>query len=248
MERGDKHQWPHTQWTQQVEEAQRGSAEALAALCVAYHYPIYAFFRRRGSSEDGARDLTQGLFAKLVREGGIRGADRSKGSFRSYLCGAASHLERDEWRAARAEKRGGGAEHVSIEAAAAEARYEMEPAHHLTPERIFDRAWAIGVVERALGELRDEDERHREKQKLRGKVSRRPPFDTLRAVAANESEAKRHTIAGDLGMTVDDFNHYLDRFRERLHAALKREVAPTVSSPDEIEEELRFLLQALDQR
>ncbi|MBV9126332.1 MAG: sigma-70 family RNA polymerase sigma factor, partial [Planctomycetes bacterium] len=132
------------------------SQVALTALCETYWYPLYAFVRRRGYRAEDAQDLTQEFFARLLEKGSLRAADRERGKFRSFLLSSFQHFLTQEWDRAHAQKRGGGRTLLSLDLAVGENRYHLEPAHELTPERIYERRWALVLIDRALARLRDE--------------------------------------------------------------------------------------------
>ncbi len=130
--------------------AEPGSADALASLCTLYWYPLYAYVRRRGNSADKAHDLTQEFFARLLDKDFLAGVDRGKGRFRSFLLAACNHFLANEHDRARAHKRGGGKPILSLDAADAEGRYLAEPAYELTPEKLFERRWALALLHQVM--------------------------------------------------------------------------------------------------
>ena len=148
-----------TQWTLVLNAGRPGAPEAapaLTVLCETYWYPLYAFVRRQGHAEHDAQDLTQEFFARLLEKNYLARVSRDKGRFRSFLLTALKHFLANEWDRRRAEKRGGGQVPVSLDARTAEARYAHEPVDALSADRIFERRWAMTLLERALGRLRDE--------------------------------------------------------------------------------------------
>src|SRR5688572_8997318 len=130
--------------------------EALAALCHAYWYPLYAFLRRQGTPADDAQDLVQAFFAELLEKNRLEAADPERGRFRSFLLASLKHFQTNAWRKASAQKRGGGAPALSLDLEAGERRFAREPAHEQTAERIFQRQWAMALLEQTLAALRDE--------------------------------------------------------------------------------------------
>src|SRR5215831_11879844 len=141
--------FPTTCWSLVLGAGDRAgpeAREALATLCRAYWYPIYAFIRRKGYDPDDAQDLTQAYFARLLEKGVIAAADRSKGRFRAFLRTDCQHFLIDQYRRRRAQH--GGAVPVSIDTRDAEGRYRFEPADEVTPDRLFDRAWAMSLLDR----------------------------------------------------------------------------------------------------
>lgn len=210
--------------------------DALAHLCESYWYPLYAYLRRRGYDVEEARDLTQGFFAHLLGKRDLRLADPARGRFRSFLLTACKNYVLNREEAARAVKRGGGVEPLSLDFESAEGRFRIEPAHHETPESLFDAAWARELLGATMNELAEDYE-------TRG---RRALFDALQEDLAGDETMRSHGEKGEaLGMTegaVKVAAHRLrKRFREKLHAR----IAETVSDPREVEEEIRALFRAL---
>jgi len=205
---------------------------ALEKLCRSYWYPVYAFVRRRGSSPHDAQDLTQEFFSRLLKRNSFADADPAKGRFRSFLVGALKHFLADEWDKARAEKRGGHCETFSLDALEPEARYALEPATDLTPERIFDRRWAMALLEQALWRLREE-------QAASGKVQH---FELLKDFLTNEAGPGAYDgVAAQLETSVNSIAVAVHRLRQRYRDLVRSDVAHTVAGPDGIEEELRSL-------
>ena len=148
-----------TQWSIVLAAGRRSSPEsqdALATLCQLYWYPLYAYVRAKGHSPDDAQDLTQEFFARLLEKNIAGKADRAKGKFRSFLLASLNHFLANEWRDAGARKRGGDRVALSLDLAAGESRYSLEPAHELSAEKIYERRWALTLIEEALAKLRDE--------------------------------------------------------------------------------------------
>ena len=135
-----------------------GARDSLARLCGSYWFPLYAFVRRRGHSPEEAQDLTQAFFARLLEKNWVADADRSKGRFRTFLLSALTHFLADEWDRTRAQKRGGGAAALPLSFDPAEERYVQEPADPETPERIFERRWALALLDEVVSRLRAEYE------------------------------------------------------------------------------------------
>src|SRR5271155_2907054 len=152
-------QFATTRWSLVLAAGQRSSPQssaALATLCENYWYPLYAYVRRRGHDSDEAQDLTQAFFTRLLEKNDLAAADPERGRFRSFLLASLKHFLANEWDRARAEKRGGGRSVLSIDFGTAEERYRAEPSHELTPEKIFERRWALTVLDHALKRLRTE--------------------------------------------------------------------------------------------
>lgn len=233
-----------TQWSLVLRAA--GDAEdptandALETLCRFYWYPVYAFIRRHGIAHHEAEDLTQELFAGLLRTGGIARADPERGRFRTFLLTALSHLLTDAWRQARAARRGGGALLLRLDTAGADERFTLQPPDPgLTPEEAFDHQWAMSTIEHAIAELRADCAATR-----RGSlVEALGPFIWGGSVPPPQAEA-----AAALGMTEHAFTVAVHRLRHRLRDHLRTLVAATVADPSDVESELRFLLAVVRRR
>jgi DNA-directed RNA polymerase specialized sigma24 family protein len=209
-----------------------GSAAALEVLCRAYWYPLYGFARRQGRSPADAQDLTQGFFARLVEKDYLKTATREKGRFRSFLLVAFKCFLADDWDRQHAQKRGGFAAFVSIDPDAAEARFASEPGHALPPDRAFDRQWAATLLERTVTRLQDEYVAS----------GRAKLFALLRScIAVEESALPYSGIAARLNLTEAAVKMAVHRLRARYREILRAEIANTVSSPEDIEDEIRHL-------
>jgi RNA polymerase sigma factor (sigma-70 family) len=205
---------------------------ALEKLCRSYWYPVYSFVRRRGSSPHDAQDLTQEFFSRLLKRNSFADADPAKGRFRSFLLGALKHFLADEWDKAQAEKRGGHCEIFSLDALEPEARYALEPATDLTPERIFDRRWAATLLEHALRQLREEFTGA-------GKIRQ---FELLKPFLTNDAGPGGYDeTAAQLETSPQTVAVSVHRLRQRYREAVRAEIAHTVTGPETIEEELRGL-------
>jgi RNA polymerase sigma-70 factor (ECF subfamily) len=217
----------------------RGSAageEALARLCSHYWYPVFAFIRRRGCSVDEAQDLTQGFFARLIEKGDLAAADRNRGRFRSFLLTACRHYLANERDRARARKRGGGRAPLSIDVVAAEGRYERALADAQTPERLYDRQWCLALLEGVLETLRTEY----------AAAGRREVFERLAEfLTAGEAAGTHADAARELEMSAGAVKVAVHRLRRRYREELRRRVADTLGSEDDVEDEIRYLLETL---
>jgi len=211
------------------------SREALASLCKIYWPPVYAYVRRRGHDPESARDLTQGFFTNFLESGSFGRADPARGRFRSYLLGAVNHYLANEWDRTRSLKRGGGEVAISLDLESAEAR-RLEPAHDLTPEKIFERRWALALLEHVLARLWQEKEASRNPERF----ERLMPLLT-----GGGADASYRQLAADLGMTEAAVKVAVHRLRRRYGELLREEVAQTVRDPSEVDEELRYLLSVL---
>ena len=209
---------------------------ALAELCDAYWYPLYAFARRRGSSHDDAADLTQAFFVHLIDKRALHGLDRAVVRFRAYLLTSFKNFAADVRDRNEAIKRGGGRTHVTFDPAVLERRYIAIAGEHDDPERLYTRQWALTLLERARERLRlayAGAGKTREFEILGPHLVKAPD-----AVNANE-------LAQALGVGGGAARVALHRFRRRFGAELRAEVAATVGEEGEVESELRFLLNAL---
>jgi len=212
------------------ERARKG----LEHLCSAYWYPIYAFIRRQGHGPHDAQDLTQEFFARLLAKNFLGAADPGKGRFRSFLLGTLKHFLSDEWDRARAEKRGGGQQFVSLDAGSAETRYKLEPAGEASAEQIFNRRWALALLEQVLTRLRGE-------MSAAGKLAE---FEALKSSLSGEKRPYAE-IASELNTSEGAVKVAVHRLRHRYRDLIRAEIAETVATPAEIEDELRHLLAAL---
>jgi RNA polymerase sigma-70 factor (ECF subfamily) len=210
--------------------------QALAALCAAYWYPIYAFIRRKGYDADESADLTQEFFARLLEKDYIKAVDRAKGRFRSFLVAACTHFLSNERDRAHALKRGGKRSLISIDVRDAEGRYRAEPAHELTAERIFDRRWAFTLLGRVLERLGEESRR----------AGKRPVYERLKVTLTGEEGAVPYARVGaELGMTEAAVKKAAERLRRRYRELLRAQIAETVADPGEVDDEIRDLFAIL---
>ena len=210
---------------------------ALASLCETYWYPLYAFLRRRGSSREEAEDVTQSFFASLLERGWVRSADRDRGRFRTFLLTALTRFLSKERDRQRAFRRGGGRLRLSLDFDQGENRYLLEPVDHQTPDRLFERRWALTVLERVLERLRDENA---------GDPERAARFAAVAPLLTGSGSAGPYAeIAGRLGMTEGALKTAIHRLRQRYKELLRDEVAQTVSDPQAVEAELTALRRAL---
>jgi RNA polymerase sigma-70 factor (ECF subfamily) len=212
------------------------AGEALERLCRSYWYPLYAYARRLGNDEHTAKDLTQAFFARLLEKNYLKQADRQRGKFRSFLLGALKHFLADEWDKTRARKRGGGRIILSLDDQTAEDRYHLEPADEMTPDKLYDRRWALLTLEEAVGRLR------REYQDT-GKGALFAQLQDFLSGALGDSGYAG--AATRLGMAENTLKSYVRRLRLRNREILREVVANTVASASQIDEELRDLSAAL---
>ncbi len=209
---------------------------ALEELCQTYWYPIYAHVRRRGHSLADAKDLTQAFFLRLLEQESFGHADPELGRFRSFILGALNHFLICEWKKARAEKRGGGRELISLDWVAAEKRFDLEPADTATPAKAFDRQWATALLDRVLKDLEQEYETEGS-----GEL-----FRALKQTLAGRSESQPYAeLAATLAMNEGALRVAVHRLRKRYRALLQAEIGRTVTSPAEAKEEMNYLFQAM---
>jgi RNA polymerase sigma-70 factor (ECF subfamily) len=212
------------------------SAAALETLCRTYWYPLYAYVRRQGHSPPDAQDLTQGFFARLLEKDYLKAAAREKGRFRTFLIVALKRFLANEWDRARAQKRGGGQVALSLDTELAEQRYRVEPVEGSTAEKVFERRWALTLLDRTMMRLRQEF----------GGAGKSEEFDRLKVcLTAERGEISYAEIAKGLGMTEGAARVAVHRLRKRFRDIFREEIAHTVSGPEEIEEEVRYLMGAL---
>lgn len=208
---------------------------ALAQLCQTYWYPLYAYVRRRGKSPADAEDLTQGFFARLLELNSLVDVRREKGKFRSFLLASLNHYLSDEWDRQRAQKRGHGRV-VSLDAGTAEARWSHEPADTLTPEKLFEQKWAMTLLETVVLRLQHEYE----------SAGKGPLFMALRfSIAGEKANEPYAKLAEDLGLSEPAVRVAVHRLRQRYRQALREEIAQTVATEAEVDDEIQYLYRAL---
>src|SRR5213594_669653 len=210
--------------------------QALEKLCQTYWYPLYAFVRRQGHGPHDAQDLTQEFFARLLEKNYLDDVRRERGKFRSFLLASMKHFLANEWDRARAQKRGGTPAHIPIDTQSAETRYGLEPGHDQTPEKLFERRWALTLLDNVLSRLREEFV-------TAGKAEQ---FDQLKVALTADKRAVPYTELGTrLGMREGAVKVAVHRLRARYREVLRAEIAHTVSSAADVEEEIRHLFAAL---
>jgi RNA polymerase sigma factor (sigma-70 family) len=228
-----------THWSVVLEAQGESPAaqEALEKLCRTYWRPIYAFLRRQGVRPEEAEDITQGFFAQLLERRKFSAVRKEKGRLRSFLLGALKYFLADEQRRAMAIKRGKGQRLIPLEDLHADERIEMEPADPVTAEMIYERRWALAVLEQVLSRLKDE---YRE-------AGNAALFDSLKELLPDEpGSPSQAEIAARLGMAENAVRQALYRFRQRYQSLLREEIAHTVATPGDIEDELRHLIAVLE--
>ena len=206
--------------------------EALNSLCKSYWYPLYVHVRRRGWGPEEAKDLTQQFFARFIERKYLQLAEPERGRFRSFLLTSLKHFLADEWDKLRAQKRGGGQPVISWDGVDPEKRYHLEPADPATPDGIYEKRWAATLLEYALGQLRIEYE----------SAGRLREFEILKNFVWGDAPGGTYAEVGDaLNMQENAVKVAVHRLRKRFREQLRTEVLRTVSSPDEVDAELRHL-------
>jgi len=210
--------------------------QALETLCQTYWFPLYAYLRRHGYDSHQAEDYTQAFFAGMLARGGLRLAAPKRGKFRSFLLVSLKHFLSNERARARAKKRGGGRKVLSLDFQNAESQYALEPRDELSPEKLFERSWALTVLARTMARLQAEAI-SANKQKL---------FDRLKVyLTAEKSSVPYRDAAAELDMAESALRVAVHRLRKRYREMLRDEIAQTVTSDDQIDEEIRDLFAAL---
>ena len=210
------------------------ATSALEKLCATYWYPLYAYVRRQGRGPEEAQDLTQAFFAQLLARGSLGTVSREKGRFRSFLLAAMNHFLADEWDRAHRQKRGGDAQVIPLDALKAEERYRFEPVDRLDAARLFDRRWAMTVLEQAISRLEAE---FKDRPKL---------FVELHSFLVGEGDGRTCAdAAANLGMTDMAVRATISRMRKRCRELVREEISQTLASISDVEEEYRDLLAAL---
>jgi RNA polymerase sigma-70 factor (ECF subfamily) len=233
------YQFATTHWSVVLMAGDSVSAEAQQALeylCRAYWYPLYAYVRRQGHSPEDAQDLTQEFFARLLERQSVRLADPQRGRFRTFLLSSLKNFLVNEWEKAGAIKRGGGHAIVAINDEDAELRYVAEAVDGLTPDRIYEKRWAATLLEKVFGRIR-------EKYAADGKERL---FEALKPYVLGETLVDGYDEMGArLGVSAGALRVAMHRLRETYREVLRDEVARTVASPTDVDEELRQLVSAL---
>ena len=229
-----------THWSVVLAAAKSASPEARAALdklCRDYWYPLYAFLRRKGHNENDAKDLTQQFFAeRVVNRRVLQGVKPGSGRFRSWLLTCLENLVSNQREKELAQKRGGNSEHLSLDFQDAEGRYLNEPADLQTADKLYERAWAFTLLDRALEALRFQHE-----SEGKGEL-----FQVLREFLPGEESCHSYAeVAGRLGKSEESIKMAVSRLRQQYGKTLRAEIKRTVNQADEIDEELRHLMQAV---
>lgn len=210
--------------------------EALARLCATYWHPLYAFVRRQGSNPHEAEDLTQEFFCRFLERGSLTQVRPTAGKFRSFLLACLKNFLANERQRANAQRRGGGKPTIPLDIGDAETRYSLEPADQRTPDADFERRWAFALLERTIKELRREYSTD-EKRVL---------FDDVQGfLPCGQGNVSRAELAARRGVSIGAIDVAIHRVRQRFGTLLRQQVAQTVSSEAEVEEEIRYLISVI---
>jgi DNA-directed RNA polymerase specialized sigma24 family protein len=225
-----------THWTVVLRARGRDSpeaGEALSQLCRVYWYPLYAFARGRGHGIEDAQDLTQGFFAQLIEKDYLHFADRRRGRFRCFLLTAFKCFLANEWDRARAQKRGGDYSISTLEMSQGESEFQQEPWVDASPDRVFDRRWAITLLAKVRKRLADE-------YRAGGKGDR---YARLEAYLPGEDRQQSYAaVAAELGISEGAVKVEVHRMKRRFGDLLRAEISQTVASEAELDEEIRYLI------
>ena len=230
--------FPTTQWTLVISAggpAGPESSEALSALCETYWYPLYAYVRRSGHSVERSQDLTQAFFARILEKHYLDRADANRGRFRAFLLSSLKFFLADEADRDHAQKRGGALPPIPFDIRRGEEFYMREPAHSETPEKIFERQWALTLLDRVLNQLKQElvDE---------GKGEQ---FDSLKGFLVHDESASYVDAAARSNTTEGALKVAVHRLRKRYRDLFRSEIANTVAETDQVDDEIRYLVRAL---
>lgn len=231
-----------TRWTQIIEAARSSdprSGEALAEVCRVYWYPLYAYVRRQGFDEHTARDFTQEFFSRLLAKNYLDIADRQRGRFRWFLLTAFKCFLANEWDRANAQKRGGGERPLSFDAMTAEERYRTEPVDTMSPDQLFDRRWALELLRRSRQALADD-------YRANGRQDR---FEVLEGfLPGGEPGQSQAALGVQLGLSENAVKQEVHRMKKRFGELLRAEIRETVAHADEVDDELRYLIDIVCRR
>ncbi len=228
-----------TSWSMvlQAADSQSSGVEiALAELCQQYWFPLYTFVRRKGFDSAQAEDITQSFFAELLEKNRLGHAEPARGRFRSFLLAALNNFVLNHWRAEKAIKRGGGQKVLSIDYEKADHRYVEHPADELTAEKIFERNWALSILEQSMERVGNQYEQS----------GKRELFEKLRVFLAGEDQVAYAELSVSTGMKEGALKVAVHRLRQRFGQQLRLQIAKTVEDPADVDEELNSLFAALD--
>jgi len=228
-----------TRWTVVLSAGHKSSPQsdrALAELCRIYWYPLYAYVRKHGHSREDAEDLVQAFFARFLEKNYLEGLSSERGKFRAFLLACLKHFLANEWDKASRQKRGGTAQHLSLDWQSADERYQLEPQDLASPDRLYDREWAHALLERVLARLKQE-------YAAAGKAEL---FEHAKSSLMVRGEATPHVHAAtELKMDAGALRVAVHRLRQRYRHTLEEEIAQTLSDPSSVKDELRSLQEAL---
>ncbi len=229
-----------TQWSAilAIKDLSNPNAQkALANLCKKYWTPLYIYVRKKGYSLEDAQDLVQGFFADLIDKEYLKKVDKEKGKFRSFLLTAMNHYLINEWDKTRAQKRGGDKKLLSLDFEEAEVNYKNQPSDELSPDKIYERQWAINLLNRVFNNLKKEFDEDG-KQNIFENIKNYLTYD--------DSDYSYMEIAQRVGMTEGAIKVTVHRARKRFGQLLRDEIVNTVSDPSEVEDEIRYLFTVFD--
>lgn len=209
--------------------------QALETLCGTYWYPLYAYVRYRGNSAEDAKDLIQEFFTRFLEKDYLKGVDPTKGKFRSFLLASVNHFLLNEWDHARTLKRGGGVTFLPLDFAAAEERHIRGSGQDLSPEKLYDRAWALALLESALSRLRREC----------AESGKEAHFDRLKGALTGADRIPYRELGSELGLSEGAVKVAVHRLRGRYRDLLLDEIAQTLAEGESVDEELRHLFSAI---
>lgn len=228
-----------TRWTVVLEAGTHSSPQsdaALEELCRTYWYPLYAYVRRRGHPKADAEDLVQGFFARFLAKDYLQGLSSERGRFRAFLLASLKHYLANEWDKAARQKRGGGAQHLSLDWGGGETRFHAEPVTEDSPDRLYDREWATTLLARVLDRLGAEC----------AAAGKAELFEGLKIYLTVGRDKIPYAVAArDTGLTEGTLRVAVHRLRRRYRELLRHEIAQTLQDADQVEEELRALVAVL---
>jgi DNA-directed RNA polymerase specialized sigma24 family protein len=237
-EHGGHSQFSTTRWSMVLAAGRHSldADQALATLCETYWYPLYAYARRRVAQISEAQDLTQSFFATLLEKDYVQPAAPERGRFRSYLLTAFQHFLSKEWEKAKAQKRGGGKLPIRLDFSDSDSRWHLEPCTHLTADQLYERQWAVAVLHRVMDRLAAEFTQD-------GKAKQ---FESLKGfMIGDHGEHTYDDVAKELGTTAAAAKMAASRMRRGYRRLLRDEIAQTVASPEEVDQEIRDLFATL---
>jgi RNA polymerase sigma-70 factor (ECF subfamily) len=227
-----------THWTVVLAAGKRSTPQsdrALEELCQSYWFPLYAYVRRRGHAKEDAEDLTQSFFARFLEKNYLEGLDAERGRFRAFLLASLKHFLANEWDRSQAQKRGGAAEHLSLDWQTADTRFQVAAANEPSPDKAFDREWALALLAKVIGRLQRECEAE----------GRQQQFDELKPfLTADRGEPSTAEAARNLGMEQTAVRVAVHRLRKRYRHLLRNEIAQTLANAADVDEEMQALFGA----